>query len=168
VSAHIKLDELDAIVFDFDGVLTDNKVLIDSSGNEWVSCHRGDGLAFDVFRFMGVKTYILSTEKNPVVSVRAKKLQVPLIQGISNKSKTLEKLAQDNNLQLSRVLYIGNDLNDFRAMKLCGFSACPSDSHFRIKEIASIKLKTAGGAGIVRELLEDVMNIDIIQTLYPE
>ena len=69
----ISIEKIDLIVFDFDGVLTNNKVSIDQKGNEWVSCSRGDGLGFDVLRKLNKPTYILSTEKNPVVTARGKK-----------------------------------------------------------------------------------------------
>ena len=63
---------------------------------------------------------------------------------------------------------MGNDLNDYRVMQLCGYTACPSDSHETIKSIANVVLKTKGGNGIVRELLEDVFKLNFIQILYPE
>ena len=69
----ISIEKIDLIVFDFDGVLTNNKVSIDQKGNEWVSCSRGDDLGFDVLRKLNKPTYILSTEKNPVVTARGKK-----------------------------------------------------------------------------------------------
>ena len=72
----------------------------------------------------------------------------------------------ENRYKLNRVLYVGNDLNDYEAMKLCGYSVCPSDSHNKIKKIADIVLKTQGGKGVVRELLEDVLEIDFIKILY--
>ena len=65
-------------------------------------------------------------------------------------------------------MYVGNDLNDYRAMQLCGYAVCPSDSHKLIKETAMITLKTPGGKGVVRELLEDVFKLDLIRILYKE
>ena len=162
----LQLDDLDALVFDFDGVLTDNGVLLDQDGKEWVRCHRGDGLAFDALRKLGTKVFILSTEKNPVVSARAKKLKVPVVQGISNKVDALKELATREGIELAKTLYTGNDLNDLWAMKLCGFSACPADSHPQIKEVATIQLVTNGGAGVVRELLEVSLNVDIVKILF--
>ncbi len=164
----IRLRDLDALVFDFDGVLTNNRVILDENGNEWVSCNRSDGLAFDVFRKLRTKVYIFSTEKNLVVSARANKLGVPVLQGIGNKVDALKTLVTDEKLKLSRILYIGNDLNDLRAMKLCGYSVCPADSHPRVVEEATITLQKNGGDGVVRELVEDILNEDILQILYPE
>ena len=166
VIKNISLDALDALVFDFDGVLTDNQVLVDEDGREWVRCHRGDGLAFDVLRKLGTKVYIFSTEKNSVVAARAKKLKVPVVQGISDKAEALQLLAKDEGVDLSRILYVGNDLNDLQAMRLCGFSVCPADSHPRIKEIATIVLATVGGAGVARNLVEVVLKIDIADALW--
>ena len=160
------LDEIDAFVFDFDGVLTNNLVQIDENGKESVSCSRADGLAFDVLRKLNKPAYILSTEKNLVVKARAKKLNIPAIQGVADKVEAIKKLAADNNYNLKNILYVGNDLNDYLAMQLCGYSACPADSHSKIKSVSSIILSTNGGDGIVRELLEEVLNLDFIKILY--
>ncbi len=130
----IELEKIDALVFDFDGVLTDNRVLVDQDGKEFVFCNRGDGLALDVLNKLGKSVYILSTEKNSVVTARAKKLKVPVIQVINNKVTALKTLAETNNLNLENILYIGNDLNDYHAMNLCGYSICPADSHKKIKK----------------------------------
>jgi len=63
---------------------------------------------------------------------------------------------------------VGNDINDYRVMKLCGYTVCSLDSHEVIKDFATVVLKTKGGNGIVRELLEDVFKLNFIQILYPE
>ena len=163
---HISLKDIDAFVFDFDGVLTDNLVHIDQNGNEFVSCSRADGLAFDVLRKLNQAVFILSTEKNSVVAARAKKLRVPAIQGVKNKSRSIKELVDSHGFKLDRVLYVGNDLNDFNAIKLCGFSACPADSHSKILAETDFVLKTSGGEGVVRELLEDVLGLDFLKILY--
>ena len=161
----IKLEDLDALIFDFDGVLTDNKVHLDQDGNEWVSCNRTDGLAFDVLRKLKKPTYIISTERNKVVAARAKKLKIPVIFGIQNKSEALKKLSKKKIFNLDRTLYVGNDLNDYEALKLCGYSACPSDSHKKIKQISTFKLDANGGSGVVRELLENILKLNFLKVL---
>ena len=162
----MNINEIDALVFDFDGVLTDNKVYVDQNGKESVCCSRSDGLAFDVLRKLKIPTYILSTETNIVVTQRAKKLKIPVIQGASNKLETLSKLCKEEHYDINKVLFIGNDLNDYQVMKACGYSACPSDSHPKIKQISSHVLSSAGGEGVARELLEEVFNLDFIKILY--
>ena len=162
----ISKDSIDAFVFDFDGVLTNNSVHLDQDGNEWVSCSRSDGLAFDVIRKLEKPSYILSTEKNSVVSARAKKLKIQAFQGVENKAEALLQLSESKGYDLSQILYVGNDLNDFHVMKICGYSACPADSHKKIKELSNVVLNTRGGEGVVRELLEEVLNLDFIKILY--
>ena len=85
----ISISEIDALIFDFDGVLTDNKVLVDKNGSEFVSCNRSDGLGFAAIRKLNKPAFILSTEKNQVVTARANKLDVTAIQGIKNKLQSL-------------------------------------------------------------------------------
>ena len=162
----ISLENIDAFIFDFDGVLTNNLVFVDQDGKELVSCNRSDGLAFDVLRKLKKPSYILSTEKNPIVSARAKKLKIQAIQGVEDKVKELLSLAKTNEYNLNRILYVGNDINDYKVMKLCGYSACPSDSHEKIRSIATFVLQKKGGNGVIRELLEVKLNIDFIKILY--
>ena len=164
----ISIDDIDALIFDFDGVLTDNLVHLNQDGKEWVSCNRSDGLAFDVLRKLNKPTYIVSSEKNLVVTARAEKLNIPVFQGVKDKITVIQTLENDYGYSVDRLLYIGNDLNDFMAMKICGYSACPADSHHIIKELSDIVLNTKGGAGIVRELLEDILKINFIEILYME
>lgn len=163
---NISINDIDAFVFDFDGVLTNNIVHLDQDGKEWISCSRADGLAFDVLRKLQKLSFILSTEKNPIVSARAKKLKIPVFQGVENKVKSLITLAKENCLDLNRILYVGNDLNDLQVMQICGYSICPADSHKRIKKVASVTLKTKGGNGVVREILEEILDLDLIEILY--
>ncbi len=164
----VSLADIDVFVFDFDGVLTDNLVHLCEDGKEWVSCSRADGLAFDVLRKLQKPAYIISTEKNSVVTARANKLKTPVIQGVSNKVDALVLLSEEKGFNLSRVLYVGNDLNDFRVMQVCGYAFCPADSHPCIKELVSVVLACNGGRGVVRELLEEVLELDFIEILYSE
>jgi 3-deoxy-D-manno-octulosonate 8-phosphate phosphatase (KDO 8-P phosphatase) len=162
----MNIDDIDVFVFDFDGVLTNNLVYLNQEGLESVVCSRADGLAFDVLRKLNKPAFILSTEKNSVVEMRAKKLKIPVIQGVVDKVLAIKELAVENNYNLKNFLYVGNDLNDYLVMKVCGYTACPSDSHLKIKEISKYILTTKGGDGIVRELLERVLNLDFIEILY--
>jgi 3-deoxy-D-manno-octulosonate 8-phosphate phosphatase (KDO 8-P phosphatase) len=162
----ISLDSVNVFVFDFDGVLTNNLVQIDENGKESVCCSRADGLAFDVLRKLNKPAFILSTEWNSVVEMRAKKLKIPVIQGVLDKMEAIKELADKNNSSLDNILYVGNDLNDYFAMQLCGYAVCPANSHPKIKSISDIVLNSSGGDGVVRELLEDLLNIDFIKILY--
>ena len=98
----IKINSLDAIIFDFDGVLTDNKVYVFQDGKEAVKCNRADGLGFDILRENKLPVFILSTEKNEVVKFRAEKLGVPAIHGVDNKGETLKKLVDEYKFSLNK------------------------------------------------------------------
>jgi YrbI family 3-deoxy-D-manno-octulosonate 8-phosphate phosphatase len=162
----MNIDNIDVFVFDFDGVLTNNLVYLNQEGVESVACSRADGLAFDVLKKIKKPIFILSTESNAVVSARAKKLKINVVQGSKNKVESLKEIIKENNYHKDKVLFIGNDLNDYQVMKFCGYSVCPLDAHLKIKEIADIVLNTNGGYGVVRELLENVLNIDFIDILF--
>ena len=161
-----KLANYDRLIIDFDGVLTDNKVYVDEIGKETVLCSRADGLAFDVLRIIGFDALILSTEKNPVVTVRAKKLGISSICSVGDKSSELALLAKRQAWDLTRTIYLGNDLNDYFAMRLCGLVVCPLDAHRKVKEISNVVLDTRGGDGVVRELLEEVFELNFLEILY--
>ena len=113
---HIK--NLKLFVYDFDGVMTDNKVYIDQNGKEMVQVNRADGLGIAEIKKMGIKQIIISTEKNPVVSARANKLEIPCLQGVENKKYALTDYCQKNDIQILQVAYVGNDINDKDAMAI--------------------------------------------------
>ena len=154
------------MVIDCDGVLTDNRVWVTEEGAESVAFSRSDGLAFDALKRLDVPTVILSTETNKVVSARGRKLGVQVYQGVDNKQKFIKKFVADQNISLERVVYVGNDINDVKAMSLCGLSFCPSDAHQKVKKLATVNLSTKGGHGVVREILEDHFNINIYKIFY--
>jgi len=141
------------IVYDFDGVITDNKVIVNENGNESVTVSRGDGTGVKMIREdLKIKQVIISTEKNQVVSKRAEKLRIDFLQGVDDKQIVLENYCTKHNISLKNVLFIGNDLNDYDAMKICGFSACPMDAESEIRDFVDLIIPVNGGCGVIREL----------------
>ena len=163
---NINFKNIDTFIFDFDGVLTDNKVYLNNKGDEYVVCNRADGIGFDYLNKNKKNIYIISSEKNDVVLYRGKKLGVKVINGISNKIEVLEKLSIKEGIDLKKTIFVGNDINDYHAMNKCKYSACPCDSHPKIKKIANYTLKSSGGEGVVREILEKVFKIDLLYNMY--
>ena len=161
------------IVFDFDGIFTDNKVYVNNHGYEFVCCDRADGLAFDLLRnFIKQKNlklhyFILSKEVNSVVETRAKKLKVPCFHGVDDKEKFLNEYIKEKEILLSsegkNFLYLGNDLNDLSSMKMSDFSIAPIDAHPIVKNIADLVLASKGGQGFVREFIEKLLQIDCME-----
>lgn len=146
--------KLELIVYDFDGVMTNNKVYLSQNGNETVQVNRADGLGVSEIKILGIEQIIISTETNPVVTTRANKLGINCLQGVENKKEALKIYCKKNDLDLKNVAYVGNDINDKEAMEIVGHSFCPGDAHNSIKELSNHTLKVKGGEGVVRELYE--------------
>jgi YrbI family 3-deoxy-D-manno-octulosonate 8-phosphate phosphatase len=156
---------LAVLICDFDGVLTNDLVHISDNGTESVMVSRSDGLAFKILKHLGWDIYILSSEKNKVVSKRCEKLGVSCVQGTFKKSDVVKKIGKENRIGLELMTYIGNDLNDFDAMKLCGVRFCPKNSHPMIKEIATQVSLKEGGDGVIRDFVERFLAVDVLEVL---
>ncbi|WP_308169539.1 N-acetylneuraminate synthase family protein [Acrocarpospora catenulata] len=149
--------DVDAVITDFDGVHTDDRAYVDSEGREMVAVSRSDGMGVALLKRSGVKLLVLSTEQNPVVSARARKLGVPVLQGLSTKQTALRDWLTIEGLDPARVAYVGNDLNDLGCMSLVGWPIAVPDAHPRVRAAARVVLTQAGGAGAVRELCDRVL-----------
>ena len=156
----IKPYNLDAIIFDFDGVLTDNKVYVFEDGSEAVKCSRADGLGFDILKKNKFLVFILSTEKNEVVKFRAKKLGIPVLYGVEDKGTALKNLADKHEINLNKTMFIGNDLNDKPAMDIVNYPIAVADAHQEIKNISCHVLQSKGGEGVVREIIESILELN--------
>ncbi len=154
-----RLEDLDALVLDFDGTLTDDRVHVDQDGRESVTVHRGDGLGVAALRRTGLDLLILSTERNPVVAARARKLHVPALHGIEHKGVALARWCAERGHDLQRTAYVGNDVNDLPCFEIVGWPIAVADAHHSVRARARIVTAAAGGHGAVREiasrLLED-------------
>ncbi|MCF3145865.1 acylneuraminate cytidylyltransferase [Streptomyces platensis] len=146
------LDDIDAVVLDFDGTQTDDRVLIDADGREIVAVHRGDGLGIAALRKAELKLLILSTETNPVVAARARKLQVPVLHGIDRKDLALKQWCEEAGIAPERVLYVGNDVNDLPCFDLVGWPVAVANAHDVVRGAARAVTATPGGSGAIREI----------------
>ncbi|MFF7210289.1 cytidylyltransferase domain-containing protein [Streptomyces sp. NPDC008238] len=145
-------DDVDAVVLDFDGTQTDDTVLVDSEGREAVTVHRGDGLGIAALRDNGLPVLILSTETNPVVAARARKLKVPVLHGIDRKDLALKQWCEEQGIAPERVLYVGNDVNDLGCFALVGWPTAVANAHDIVKDAARSITATPGGSGAIREI----------------
>ncbi|MER7055031.1 N-acylneuraminate cytidylyltransferase [Streptomyces sp. NPDC000351] len=144
--------DIDAVVLDFDGTQTDDRVLIDSDGREFVSVHRGDGLGIAALRRSGLTMLILSTEVNPVVAARARKLKLPVLHGIDRKDLALKQWCEEQGIAPERVLYVGNDVNDLPCFALVGWPVAVASAHDAVRGAARAVTTVAGGEGAIREI----------------
>ncbi len=148
------IEQLALLVYDFDGVMTDNKVMVDEDGRESVVVSRADGLAVAEFRKLGVPQFILSTEANPVVLRRADKLGIACLNNCADKRTALRAYLQKNQIDADKVVYCGNDINDLAVMQIVGLPVAPADANWRIRDIAKYVTRACGGEGVIRELYD--------------
>ncbi|MEU3252722.1 N-acylneuraminate cytidylyltransferase [Streptomyces sp. NPDC006997] len=145
-------DDIDAVVLDFDGTQTDDRVLIDSEGREFVAVHRGDGLGIAALRRSGLRMLVLSTEQNPVVAARARKLRLPVLHGVDRKDLALKQWCEDQGIAPERVLYVGNDVNDLPCFALVGWPVAVASAHDVVRGAARAVTTVPGGDGAIREI----------------
>ncbi|ARF57094.1 acylneuraminate cytidylyltransferase [Streptomyces gilvosporeus] len=145
-------EDIDAVVLDFDGTQTDDRVLIDADGREIVAVHRGDGLGIAALRKAELKLLILSTEQNPVVAARARKLKVPVLHGIDRKDLALKQWCEETGTDPERVLYVGNDVNDLPCFDLVGWPVAVASAHDVVRGAARAVTANPGGSGAIREI----------------
>ncbi len=145
-------DPITAVVLDFDGVFTDNRVLVFQDGTEAVLCDRGDGWGIASLRKLGMPLLVLSTERNSVVKARCDKLQIPCLQGVDDKLSALRDWAAEKGIDLSQVIYVGNDANDLDCLAAVGCGVAVQDARPEVLSAARIVLSSCGGRGALREL----------------
>jgi N-acylneuraminate cytidylyltransferase len=146
--------KVELVVFDFDGVMTDNRVWVDADGRELVSANRGDGWGVARLKETGTQIVVLSTETNSVVAARCRKLGIEAIQGIKDKAKALRELMESRGIESNQTIYLGNDVNDVVCFPLVACALVVEDAHPEAKSQADIILTKRGGQGAVRELCD--------------
>ncbi len=150
----MKINQIVFVVFDFDGVFTNNMVYVNQQGIESVRCCRSDGLGLRRLDEVGVSCMILSTETNPVVISRAEKLKVACRQGLEDKLTVLNEERERRGLSWEQVAYVGNDINDADCLRAVGLPVIVADALDEVKPLAKMVLTRKGGEGAVREFCD--------------
>jgi N-acylneuraminate cytidylyltransferase len=147
------------IICDFDGVVTDNHVITDQDGKESVLASRSDSMHIKTLREKGIEVMILSSEPNPVVLARAKKMGVEAIHnvGMQDKGRVMREVLGQKNVKAENVVYVGNDLNDLPCFEIAGWSVAVADAYPEVIRAADFVLTKNGGHGAIRELCEIVL-----------
>lgn len=148
---------LGGIVFDFDGVFTDNRVLVDESGAEAVWCSRSDGMGIEMLRAARVPMAVLSKERNPVVAARCRKLGLACVQGVDDKLGALHGIAESMGTEIGKLVYLGNDVNDLACLQAVGLGVAVADAHPLVCARSGLVLTSLGGRGAIRELAEIIL-----------
>jgi YrbI family 3-deoxy-D-manno-octulosonate 8-phosphate phosphatase len=153
-----KIKKISTVITDIDGVWTDGGMYYDETGNEFKKFNTRDGMGVERLRNFGIETVIFTSEDTNIVRKRAKKLHIKnCFVGVKDKKKLLKLFCQKNKIDINAIAYIGDDLNDFGAMEIAGFTACPNDAFKDILESVDYICKTNGGMGVFREFAELIM-----------
>lgn len=153
------IKDLMAVVFDFDGIFTDNRVLTLQDGTEGVFCWRGDGIGLSALRVLEIKIMVISTEINPIVGARCKKLKLDCIQNCGDKAQTLKNEMSKLGISLQNVAYVGNDINDLECLNIVGIPVCVPESHPDVLKKCLYVAGEKGGYGAVREFCDYIVKI---------
>ena len=148
------------LVLDFDGVVTDNRVWVSETGQEMIAAYRSDSLIMGKMKESGIEVVILSSEVNPVVAARARKMKVEAIHGVGldDKRSVLENLLRKRKIDPEQVVYIGNDLNDLPCFDLVGWAVAVADAQPEVIRAADFVTVKTGGHGAVREICDLILS----------
>lgn len=144
------LEQVSGVIFDFDGVFTDNSVYVDQEGRESVRCSRLDGIGLAGLRSLGLPMVVISSEKNPVVASRCSKLSIECHYGVTDKVAVAFAWAKKQSMSLEAVAFVGNDVNDIPLLKAVGFSVVVQDCVSACLPYADFMICKKGGNGAVR------------------
>lgn len=152
-----KLKKLKLAVFDFDGVFTDGKVILNQDGMESVVCSRKDGMGIHLLKQAGLKVIVISNEQNPVVVRRCGKLGIECHQATAEKLPLLKRVLGDTSIALSETAFMGDDVNDLDCLQVVGIAITVADGHPKCKEIADYITARNGGDHAVREVCDLIL-----------
>ena len=150
--------KISLVAMDFDGVLTDNIVYVDENGVEKVATSRGDSMGIRLVReALPIEFIVISTELNPVVTARCKKLKLEVYQGIKDKPAVLRNVMQQKGISAEEIVFIGNDVNDLGCLDMAGYAVVPADAEPEVIRSADLVLNRKGGRGAVREFCDMIL-----------
>jgi len=153
---------IELLVLDVDGTLTDGKIIYTNNGDELKNFDVKDGLAVATWtKKFNKKVAIITGRKSKLVEKRANELGVQyLYQGIHNKLEILEDICKKENIRLSQVAAIGDDLNDLKMLNAVGISFAPNDAVDYVRNTVKVVCSQKGGYGAVREMVEIICKND--------
>jgi len=155
-----QLKEVNTFIFDYDGVLTDGTVILQEDGEAIRTANVKDGYALQLAVKLGFAVAIISGGYSPSMRKRFEALQIKdFFLGVANKLEVLKKYLHDNNIKPAQVLYMGDDIPDYHAMKEVGIACCPADAVPEIKSISHYISIKNGGKGCVRDVIEQTLKV---------
>ena len=154
------LKNINTLIFDVDGVLTNGDVLVTTNGEILRNMNTKDGFALKTAINSGLNVCIISGGNNLGVKKRLKDLGIEnIILGTLDKLKDLNKLISKLKIKKENVMYMGDDIPDLNAMMSVGLACCPNDAVNEVRKIADYVSHLKGGDGAVRDIIEQILKI---------
>ena len=154
-----KCKKIKIIITDIDGVWTDGGLYYTADGLVMKRFQVKDGMAVNLLRKRGIEVAIVSGDASEIGMIRGQRLKIELLyKNALDKKNILEEICQLRNLKYKNIAYIGDDVNDVEAMKLCAISAAPSDAIKDVLKIVDYKCKRKGGEGVFREFADFIIS----------
>ena len=143
------------IVLDVDGTLTNGDIIYTKNDDELKTFNVKDGLGIALWKKLGKEVAIITGRTSNILEKRVVELNIKYLrQGVQEKKKALDEILQELQLNYEEIAVIGDDLNDVSMLKTTKYSFCPKDSHKRVKKLVWKVLKSEGGKGAVREMID--------------
>lgn len=150
--------DIELILSDVDGVLTDGGIIFDNQGIETKRFHIRDGLGIRLWQRAGFRFGVLTARSSHIVKVRAAELGIDIVrQGFEDKLPAAKELISSLRMNSSQVCYVGDDLTDLPVMRHVGFAVAVADAASEVIATADHVTKLGGGQGAVRELIEGLL-----------
>jgi len=156
----MKKNKIKMLVMDVDGTITDGKIYMGEHGEIMKAFNIKDGYAIrEILPSYNILPVLITGRTSKIVENRAKELGIThFYQGITDKKSLLKNIVEKENMLMSNVAFIGDDINDLECMMNCGLKGCPADAVLEVKKIADFISKKKGGEGAVREFIEAIVN----------
>ena len=158
------MQKLEMLILDVDGTLTDGKIYMGPDGEVFKAFNAHDAQGIRKLKGLGIEPIIITGRTSKIVENRAKEMNISEVyQNIDNKKDKLLEIVASKNISLEEVGYIGDDENDYEAMSICGFKACPNDAVDKIKGIVDYISPKKCDDSAVREIIENVILKEVIE-----
>jgi len=153
-----KLGNIELILSDVDGVLTDGGLYYSTEGVALKRFNVKDGMAVYILREAGIKCGVISSDKSEILKTRAERLKMDFASiGVWDKKSEAEKICNELKITLDKVAFIGDDLNDIPLLEAAGFSVAPSDAVKEVKEKVDFVSEIPGGHGVFRQVADMIL-----------
>ena len=150
--------QIQLILSDVDGVMTDGGIIYDNQGIEVKRFHVRDGLGIKLWQRSGRQFGIITARNSHIVKLRATELGIEIVrQGFSDKLPVAREVAESLGLTMDAVCYIGDDLTDLPVLRHVGLAATVADAANEVREAATLVTSARGGEGAVREVVETIL-----------